>query len=162
MIVADLDKIFVVGCSISWGKKLSLIVARNCSPGASDGEAQEIESIFNPDVPWIFVVEASSTLATYLIPLLIIPGFLINHPGTNIRLISSNKKNVIDQLEQFGLDIEYLLPVVVFNPDIEKHYLFDDRLTIFCAKDHPLAKKSNISDSDLKKHNGFYVSPAHG
>lgn len=153
MIVADLEQNFRCRLFDRWGKKIILNNrGKELLPLARRmlAEAQEIESIFNPDDARGFLwLGASSTLATYLIPL-IIPGFLINHPGTNIRLISSNKKNVIDQLEQFGLDIG-LIAGSCDSPDIEKHYLFDDELTIFCAKDHPLAKKSNISISDLKE-----------
>lgn len=152
MVVADLERHSNCRLFDRWGKKIILNNrGKELLPLARRilAEAQEIQSLFNPDDERGFLwLGASSTLATYLIPL-ILPNFLIDHPGTNIRLSSSNKKNVIDQLEDFSLDIG-LVAGSCDSPDMEKHYLFDDELTIFCARHHPLATKENISIADLK------------
>jgi len=152
MIVADLEKVFRCRLFDRWGKKIVLNHrGKELLPLARRmlAEAQEIQSLFNPDDPrgslWL---GASSTLATYLVPL-ILPDFLNKHPGVNIKITSSNKNIVVEKLEQFSLDIG-LIAGPCDNPDIEKHYLFDDELTIFCARHHPLAQKENISISDLK------------
>jgi len=153
MIIADLEQIFRCRLFDRWGKKIVLNNrGKELLPLARRilAEAQEIQDLFNPDHArgslWL---GASSTLATYLIPL-ILPGFLNQHPGVNIKITSSNKNLVVEKLEQFSLDIA-LVAGTCDNPDIEKHYLFDDELTIFCARHHPLAQKVNINISDLKE-----------
>lgn len=153
MAIADLEKIFRCRLFERWGKKIVLNDrGKELLPMARRmlAEAQEVCGLFDPDyVGGTLWLGASSTLATYMIPA-ILPGFTNKNPEVKIKITSSNKQSVIDQLERFSLDIG-LVAGTCDNPDIEKHHLFKDEMTIFCAPHHPLAQKNTITTLDLKK-----------
>ncbi len=153
MAIADLEKIFRCRLFERWGKKIILNNrGKELVPMARRimAEAQEVHGLFDPDYAggtlWL---GASSTLATYFIPT-ILPGFTNKHPDVKVKITSSNKRKVVDQLEQFTLDIG-LVAGTCDNPEIEKHYLFEDEMTIFCARNHPLAAKQDLTMYDLKE-----------
>ena len=153
MAIADLEKNFRCQLFERWGKKIVLNNrGKELLPMARRmlAEAQEVCGLFDPDyVGGALWLGASSTLATYMIPT-ILPGFVSKNPDVKVKITSSNKKRVIDQLEQFSLDIG-LVAGTCDNPDIEKHHLFKDEMTIFCAPHHPLTRKTNITPFDLKE-----------
>lgn len=91
---------------------------------------------------------ASSTLATYLVPELL-SGYLEFQPGVKIQLTSSNKDQVISQLEDLTLDVA-LIAGSWCNPEIESRFWFRDELCIFCSPAHPLAAQSSIDPKDLE------------
>lgn len=152
MAISDLERIFRCRLFDRWGKKIVLNNrGKELLPMARRilAESQEVDSLFDPDYAggtlWL---GASSTLATYFIPI-ILPGFINRHPDVKVKISSSNKGKVVDQLEQFSLDIG-LVAGTCDNPDIEKQYLFEDEMTIFCARNHPLANKQSPTTADLK------------
>ena len=90
---------------------------------------------------------ASSTLATYLIPELLV-GYLVFQPSVKTQLTSSNKDHVISQLEDLTLNVA-LIAGSCSNPEIESRFWFQDELCIFCSPEHPLAAQPSIVTKDL-------------
>ena len=90
---------------------------------------------------------ASRTLASYVMPE-ILSGFAADHPTVQLEVVSRNKTGIIEQIEDFSLDIG-VIAGGARRPDVRSHPWLTDDLCVFCASSHPLARKNSISESDL-------------
>jgi DNA-binding transcriptional LysR family regulator len=110
--------------------------------------AQEIEQFAKQDeLTGQLRIGASSTIGNYLAPA-IIAEFLTLFPHLHIDLKVANTEQIIDDMRHMRIDIG-LIEGICDVPQLERHAWRDDDLRIFCATSHPLAKKKNISMSDL-------------
>jgi DNA-binding transcriptional LysR family regulator len=90
---------------------------------------------------------ASRTLASYVMPE-ILSGFATDHPAVQLEVVSRNKTGIIEQIENFSLDIG-VIAGGASRPDVRSHPWLKDDLCVFCASSHPLARKNQLSASDL-------------
>lgn len=93
-------------------------------------------------------IGASSTIGNYILPTKI-ARFTLQHPNVNITLSIANTENIINNINQYNIDIG-LIEGPCYHPDIKIIPWKQDELIIVASPDHPLAKKHNISLADIK------------
>jgi DNA-binding transcriptional LysR family regulator len=110
--------------------------------------ASEIETLATQDgLAGQLRVGASSTIGNYLVPS-IIAGFLGENRGVRIDLKIANTEQIVDDLLHLRIDIG-LIEGLCDHPTIERIPWRDDDLKIFCARNHPLARKKKITFREL-------------
>lgn len=92
-------------------------------------------------------VGATLTIGNYLAPLLT-AEFLRDHPDSQIKLQVHNTQTIIQKISNYELDIG-LIEGVCHHPDIEVERWMDDELVVFCAPEHPLAQREDVSLEEL-------------
>ena len=90
---------------------------------------------------------ATLTIGNYL-AVELMAGFMGQYPGSEVSLEVANTREIARQVLNFDIDIG-LIEGEYQHPDLEiSHWRFDE-LVVFCAPDHPLAKRKPLSDQDL-------------
>ena len=92
-------------------------------------------------------VGATLTIGNYLAVALMVE-YMREHPGAKLNLEVANTSAIAARVANFDLDVG-LIEGEVQNPELETIPWQQDQLVVFCAPDHPLAKKQRLSDSDL-------------
>ncbi|MBT8147597.1 MAG: LysR family transcriptional regulator [Gammaproteobacteria bacterium] len=92
-------------------------------------------------------VGATLTIGNYL-AVGIIARFMSLHPESRIDLIVENTRAIAARIHNFELDVG-LIEGELQDPELEVLPWRDDELTLFCAPDHPFARKQTLSDEDL-------------
>lgn len=72
----------------------------------------------------------------------------IEEPGARVTLEVANTATISHKVEHFELDIG-LIEGEIHHPDLEVTRWRGDELVVFCAPDHPYAKKTVLTDDDL-------------
>jgi DNA-binding transcriptional LysR family regulator len=134
------------------GKRLQLNEAgRLLLPKAIDtvARASEIETLAasSDSLTGNLRIGASLTIGNYVMPGLI-GSFMRKHPGVQLQLKVNNTRQVIQELEQFHVDLGFI-EGFCHEPDIEVMPWCGDELVIFAAADHPLARQKVITEADL-------------
>jgi len=147
------------------GKRLQLNDAgRLLLPKSIDtvARASEIEVLAgsDADLKGSLRIGASLTIGNYLMPGLI-GSFMRRNPGTQIQLKVGNTRHVVQDIEQFHIDVGFI-EGFCHAPDIEVIPWGEDELVIFCAIDHPLAQQESVSDADLCKADWILREPGSG
>ncbi len=129
------------------GKRLQLNdLGRKLLPHAINtvAHANELESIArgHGDKVGSLKIGASLTIGNYLMPSLI-ANFMNEHPQCQLSLDIANTSQIIQALEQFELDIGFI-EGFCHTPNLEAIPWQCDELVVFCAPNHPLAKKQSI------------------
>ncbi|WP_137938124.1 LysR family transcriptional regulator [Chitinivorax sp. B] len=107
-----------------------------------------------------FKVGATLTIGNHLATL-IISDFMRAHPGTRVGLKVANTSQIVEGMRQFDLDIG-LIEGDCYDPDLDVLPWRKDELVIFCAPEHPLAKRTDITPEDLAAENWILREPGSG
>lgn len=92
-------------------------------------------------------VGATQSIGNFLcIPL--IDQYRQRFPDSRISLEVGNTEQISHKVAHFELDVG-LIEGEINNPALDILRWRDDRLVLFCSKDHPLADKARLSRSDL-------------
>ncbi len=111
--------------------------------GEMDSQVRDLTG----DVSGILIIGASTTIAEYVLPLLL-GEFKERHPGINIRLKVSNSIGIVHMVEDNSVDVGIVeSPIANKNLVVEVCWL--DKLVFICPPNHPLAKKTSIRGQDL-------------
>ena len=92
-------------------------------------------------------VGATLSIGNYL-AINIISAFRSQHPGANATLEVANTTRIADKVINYDLDIG-LIEGEVAHRELDVRPWRDDELVVFCAPNHPLARKEKIYDKDL-------------
>ena len=92
-------------------------------------------------------IGATMTIGNYL-AVGLIARYLEEQPRAKLDLQVANTSAIAARLVNFDLDIG-LVEGEVQHPDLEVLPWLTDQLEVFCAPDHPLTQKSQLSDTDL-------------
>ncbi|MFL2855016.1 MAG: LysR family transcriptional regulator [Pseudohongiellaceae bacterium] len=113
-------------------------------------QAEQIESslIRHSDVGEL-KVGATLTIGNY-VAIGIMAAFIKDHPSAQVELDVENTRAIASKVRNFELDIG-LIEGELQEPDLDVQYWRDDTLSVFCSPQHPLAKKKELSDVDLKQ-----------
>ena len=113
-------------------------------------QAEQIESslIRHSDVGEL-KVGATLTIGNY-VAIGIMAAFIQDHPSAQVELDVENTRAIASKVRNFELDIG-LIEGELQEPDLDVQYWRDDTLSEFCSPQHPLAKKKELSDADLKQ-----------
>ena len=113
-------------------------------------QAEQIESslIRHSDVGEV-TVGATLTIGNY-VAIGIMAAFIQDHPSAQVELDVENTRAIASKVRNFELDIG-LIEGELQEPDLDVQYWRDDTLSVFCSPQHPLAKKKELSDADLKQ-----------
>ncbi len=111
------------------------------------GEMESQVRELTGDVSGILIIGASTTIAEYVLPILL-GEFKEKYPGINIRLKVSNSMGIVHMVEDNSVDVGIVeSPVANKNLTVEICWL--DKLVFICQPNHPLAKKATIRGQDL-------------
>jgi len=116
--------------------------------------ARDLNQMFETDsdqLGGVINIGASRTLASYIMPD-ILHEFSVMHPHVKIDVQCRNKSQIIQQMEDFSLDIG-VIAGTCNKPFIQNLPWLTDELCVFSANSHPLAKKELITINDLSKSN---------
>ncbi|WP_079201187.1 LysR family transcriptional regulator [Pseudomonas sp. CC6-YY-74] len=94
-------------------------------------------------------VGATLTVGNYLATLLI-GRFMQRHPECRVKLQVHNTAHVVQQIAQYELDLG-MIEGDCQHPDIEVQPWVEDELVVFCAPQHPLAKRGEASLAELTR-----------
>ena len=113
-------------------------------------QAEQIESslIRHSDVGEL-KVGATLTIGNY-VAIGIMAAFIKDHPSAQVELDVENTKAIASKVQNFELDIG-LIEGELQDPNLDVQYWRDATLSLFCSPQHPLAKKKELSDADLKQ-----------
>jgi DNA-binding transcriptional LysR family regulator len=112
--------------------------ARDLERGlASHGEVVELR------------VGATMSIGNYLMAPLI-ARFMREHPSSKVALDVANTAEIARKVGNFELDVG-LIEGELQDSELEVTRWRPDELVVFCAPNHPFAKKKRLSDEDLKK-----------
>lgn len=111
-------------------------------------QAEQIESglIRHSDVGEL-KVGATLTIGNYL-AIGIMANFMQEHPAAQVELVVENTAAIANKVLNFDLDLG-LIEGELQEPDLDVRYWRDDKLSLFCSPQHPLAHRKNLSDQDL-------------
>ena len=92
-------------------------------------------------------VGASLTIGNYL-AVEYLARYLARHPDATTNFTVASSPDIVAQVVNFELDIG-LVEIEVQHPELEVIPWRKDRLRVFCARHHPLAKKKVLSRQDV-------------
>lgn len=113
---------------------------------------RDLESLVGTEKDQLFgtlQLGASSTPANYIIPKFL-SEFVGNHSLVKIEVSCRNKSNIIEQVENFSLDVG-IIAGHCSRPNIRCSPWITDELCIFAAPDHPLSNREQVDVEDLMK-----------
>ncbi|HXX68773.1 MAG TPA: LysR substrate-binding domain-containing protein [Polyangiaceae bacterium] len=93
-------------------------------------------------------IGATLTIGNHLVAPLM-ARFMREHKGAELTLAVANTEEIARRVSNFDIDVG-LVEGEVQHPDIEVTPWRDDELVVFCAPDHPYAKKRALTDADLR------------
>jgi len=94
-------------------------------------------------------VGASFTIGNHLATRYL-AGYLAQYPGADVQLDIANTPDVAAKVLNFEVDIG-MIEGEVQHRDLELIPWREDELVVFCAADHPLAKKKTLTSRDIKE-----------
>jgi DNA-binding transcriptional LysR family regulator len=103
---------------------------------------------------------ATLTIGNYLmVPMM--ARFVRQHAGARVTLHVANTAEIARKVENFELDVA-LVEGELQQPDLAVTRWRDDELVVFCAPQHPFAKKRALSDEDLLRGAWIVREPGSG
>lgn len=94
-------------------------------------------------------IGATLTIGNYVaVPLM--ARFLREHPGAEPTLAVANTEEIARQVANFEIDVG-LVEGEIEHPELELTPWRDDTLVVFCAANHPFARKNALTDDDLRQ-----------
>lgn len=147
----DLENQFDVQLFDRMGKRLQLNeLGRLIRPRVASllDEARELEGALARHAEVGHVkVGATLTIGNYLaVPMM--AQFMTENDNANVSLEVANTRTIGQKVADFELDVG-LVEGEIHSPELEVTPWRGDNLVVFCAPDHPLARKKELSDEDL-------------
>ena len=105
-------------------------------------------------------VGASFTIGNHL-AVTYLAGYLTDHPEAKVDINVANSADIVAQVLNFEVDIG-MIEGEVQDKALELIPWREARLVVFCSPEHPLAKKKNLSDNDIKQANWILREPESG
>ncbi len=112
-------------------------------------QANEAESMLRGEESGQLVVGASTTIANHVLAP-VMATFAASHPQAVLRLEVGNTRDILDRLLDFAIDFAYVEGPTT-HPDIVATPWRADRLVVFVASDHELARSRRIDIADLSR-----------
>ncbi len=112
-------------------------------------QAHEAESLLRDEESGQLVVGASTTIANHVLAP-VLATFLTSHPQALLRLEVGNTREILDRLLDFAVDLAYVEGPTT-HPDIVATPWRADRLVVFVASNHELARRRRIDVADLSR-----------
>ena len=94
-------------------------------------------------------VGASFTIGNHLATRYL-AGYLANYPEADVQLDIANTPDVVARVLNFDVDIG-MIEGEVHHRELELIPWREDELIVFCAADHPLARKKTLTNKDIKE-----------
>jgi DNA-binding transcriptional LysR family regulator len=94
-------------------------------------------------------VGASFTIGNHLATRCL-AGYLSEYPDAEVQLDIANTPDVVAKVLNFEVDIG-MIEGEVQHRELELIPWRDDELVVFCAADHPLAKKQSLTNRDIRE-----------
>lgn len=94
-------------------------------------------------------VGASFTIGNHLATRYL-AGYLARYPEADVQLDIANTPDVVARVLNFEVDIG-MIEGEVHHRELELIAWRDDELVVFCAADHPLARKKSLTNKDIKE-----------
>jgi DNA-binding transcriptional LysR family regulator len=150
--LADLEQQFDIQLFDRIGKRLQLSgLGRSIRPRAEalQEHARELEQgLENRSDVGLLRVGATLTIGNYVtVPLM--ARFMREQPGARVTLEVANTAEIARKVTNFEIDVG-LVEGELQEPELEVTRWCDDELVVFCAPNHPLAKKRALHDDDLR------------
>lgn len=92
-------------------------------------------------------VGATLTIGNYL-AVNIMAAYMREQPGATVQLDVANTASIVRRVSNFELDVG-LIEGELNEPQLEVIPWRDDELVVFCAPEHPLAKRGTLDNRDL-------------
>ncbi len=105
-------------------------------------------------------VAASFTIGNHLATRYL-GGYLNQFPGANVQLETANTPEVIAKVLNYDVDIG-MIENEVQEKDLELIPWREDELVVFCAANHPLARKKRLEDKDIREAKWILREPDSG
>lgn len=149
----DLERQFEIDLFDRIGKRLRLSSFGRSVRARAEAlysQARELESAFaNERGGEVLRVGATLTIGNYVtVPLL--ARYLREQEGARVTLEVANTAEIARRVANFELDVG-LVEGELSAADLDVTPWRDDDLVVFCAKDHPFAKKRALTDEDLRR-----------
>ena len=77
-------------------------------------------------------------------------GYLANYPEADVQLDIANTPDVVAKVLNFDVDVG-MIEGEVHHRELELIPWREDELIVFCAADHPLARKKTLTNKDIKE-----------
>jgi DNA-binding transcriptional LysR family regulator len=94
-------------------------------------------------------VGASFTIGNHLATRYL-AGYLAKYPEADVQLHIANTPDVVARVLNFDVDLG-MIEGEVHHKELELIPWRDDELVVFCAADHPLARKKSLTNKDIKE-----------
>jgi DNA-binding transcriptional LysR family regulator len=162
--LADLERQFEIQLFERIGKRLELSeLGRALRPRAEALHAQALEfehRLADRSDIGLLRVGATLSIGNYLaVPL--IAKFMREQPGAQIKLDVANTAEIARKVKNFEIDIG-LVEGELQEAELNVTRWCEDELVVFCAPNHPFAKKRALRDSDLKDASWIVREPGSG
>lgn len=149
--LSELEQQFNIQLFDRVGKKLKLNeLGRAMRPRAESllAQADELElAMAQHSDAGDLKVGATLTIGNYLC-VGIMAKYMAMQPGSQVSLSVANTSHIMHSVLNFDLDIG-MIEGELNHSDLEVTPWCDDELSVFCAPDHPLAKRKRLSEKDL-------------
>jgi DNA-binding transcriptional LysR family regulator len=149
--LSDLEHQFEIQLFDRIGKRLQISrLGRSLRPrcDALQEQALELEhALSNRSDMGLLRVGATLTIGNYVtVPLM--ARFMREHPGARVTLEVANTAEIARRVANFEIDVG-LVEGELHDPSLDVTPWCDDELVVFCAPNHPLAEKEQLTDADL-------------
>lgn len=105
-------------------------------------------------------IGATLSIGNYLVPPLM-ARFMAEHSGARVTLHVANTAEVARKVINFELDMG-IVEGELMEPELEVSRWRADELAVFCAPEHPFAKKRALFDRDLREARWIVREPGSG
>jgi DNA-binding transcriptional LysR family regulator len=105
-------------------------------------------------------VGASFTIGNHLATRYL-AGYLTRYPGADVQLNIANTPEVVEMVLNYEVDIG-MIEGEAQHRDLELIPWRNDELVVFCAADHPLARKKKLNTADIKEADWILREPGSG
>lgn len=162
--LADLERQFEIQLFTRVGKRLELSeLGRTLRPRAEAlmEQARDLENrLASQSDIGPLSVGATLSIGNYVLaPLL--ARYLHDHPDARVSLEIANTAEIARKVHNFEIDVG-LIEGELYDPELEVTRWREDELTVFCAPNHPFAKRRALRDRDLLQASWIVREPGSG
>ena len=105
-------------------------------------------------------IGASFTIGNHLVTRYL-AGYLAQYPDADVQLSIANTPDIVARVLNFEVDIG-MIESGIQHRDLELIPWMEDELVVFCAADHPLARKKKLSAQDIRQARWILREPDSG
>jgi DNA-binding transcriptional LysR family regulator len=150
--LSDLERQFGVQLFDRLGKRLRLSALGRSVRARAEAmldQARDFErALENKEPVGLLRVGATLTIGNHLAAPLM-ARFMRDNPGATVTLAVANTEEIARQMANFEIDVG-LIEGEIEHPDLEVTPWRHDELVVFCAASHPLGRKRQLTDDDLR------------